>query len=234
MDMSACNTCGKSVKDRNFIKCNLCLTKVHLKWNFLNYVDSQYVKFSNKTWQCYNCNKDLFPFTSINNFKLCSLLSDRFYCKSDSNKSCFTLKPPKSLLHLFNEYTFFSSDISNTPENMINSNYYDIHQLQTLKEFTDKSSLSLFHLNTCLLSKNIHDFECLIQSTKVAVSESKITKNKLPPVDISIPNYSYEFSPTEANPGGTLICIRNHLSYKSLELESTFTEICNPNYWMYL
>ena len=49
MDMSACNTCEKSIKDRNSIKCNLCLTKVHIKRNYLNYVDSQCIKFSNKT-----------------------------------------------------------------------------------------------------------------------------------------------------------------------------------------
>ena len=67
---SACNTCGKFVEDRNSIKCNLCLKKVHLKWNYLNYVDSQYKKFSNKTWRCYNCSKYLFPFTTINNVKL--------------------------------------------------------------------------------------------------------------------------------------------------------------------
>ena len=77
-------------------------------------------------------------------------------------------------------------------------------------KFTDKSSLSLFHLNTSSLSKNIDDFEYLIQSTKtgfdiIAVSESKITKNKLPPIDVSIPNYSYEFCPMEVNAGGTLI-----------------------------
>ena len=69
-----------------------------------------------------------------------------------------------------------------------------------------------------------------------AVSESRITKNKLSPIDISIPNYSYKFCPTKANAGGTLIYIRNHLSYKtrndlkiykSFELESTFIEICN-------
>ena len=153
MDMSACKACGKSVKDRNSIKCNLCLTKVHLKYNYLNYVDSQYIKFSNKTWHCYNCNKDLFPFTAINNFKLYSLLSDTFYCNSDSNESCLTIKPSKNLSHLFNEFNSFSSDINNTPENVINSNYYDIDQLQTLKEFADKSSLSLVHLNTCSLSK---------------------------------------------------------------------------------
>ena len=241
MDMSACNTCGKSVKDRNSIKCNLCLTKIHLKCNYLNYVDSQYIKFSNKTWHCYNCSKDLFPFTTINNFKLYSLLSDRFYCNSDSNESCLSLKPPKNLSHLFNEFNSFSSDINNTQGNVINSNYYDIDQHQFLKEFTEKSSLSLFRLNTSSLSKNTDDFEHLIQLTKtdfdiIAVSESRITKKELPPIDISIPNYSYEFCPTEANAGGTLIYIRNHLSYKtrndlkiykSFELESTFIEICN-------
>ena len=181
MDMSACNTCGKSVKDRNPIKCNLCPVKVHLKCNYLNYVDSQYIKFPNKTWHCYNCSKDLFPFTTINDFKLYFLLSDRFYRNSDSNESCLTLKLPKNLSHLFNEFNSFSFDINNTPENVINSNYYDIDQLQTLKEFTDKSSLSLFHLNTSSLSKNIDDFEHLIQSTKtdfdiIAVFESRITK----------------------------------------------------------
>ena len=147
MDISACNTCKKSFKDRNSIKCNLCLTKVHLKCNYLNYVDSQYIKFSNKTWHCYNCSKDLFPFTTINNFKFCFLLSHRFYCNSNSNESCLTLKPLKSLSHLFIEFNSFSSDINNSPENVINSNYYDIDQLQNLKQFTDKSSLSLFHLN---------------------------------------------------------------------------------------
>ena len=119
-----------------------------------------------------------------------------------------------------NEFNSFSSDIDNNPENVISSNNYDIDKLQTLKEFNDKSSLSLFHLNTCSLSKVIDDFEHLIQSTKtdfdiIAVSESRITKNKLPPIDVSIPNYSYKFCPTEANPGGNLIYIRNHLSYKT-------------------
>ena len=131
--MSACNTYGKLVKDRNSIKCNLCLTKVHLKYNYLNYADSQYIKFSNKTWHCYSFSKDLFPFTTINSFKLYSLLSARFYCNSDSNESCLTLKPPKNLSHLFNEFNFFSSDMNSTPENVINSNYCDIDQLQTLK-----------------------------------------------------------------------------------------------------
>ena len=108
----------------------------------------------------------MFPFTTINNFKLYPLLSDKIYCNSDSNESRLALKPPKNLSYLFNKFNSVPSDINNTPENIISSNYYDINQLQTLKEFTDKSSLSLFHLNTCSLSKNIDNLEHLIQSTQ--------------------------------------------------------------------
>ena len=79
---------------------------------------------------------------------LLSLTGDMKFCNIDSNESCLTLKPPKNLSHLFNELNSFSSDINNTPENVLNSNYYDIDQLQTLKEFTDKSSFSLHHLLT--------------------------------------------------------------------------------------
>ena len=138
------------------------------------------------------------------------MLSDRFYYNNDSSESCLTLKQPKNLSHLFNEFSSFSSNINNTPENVINSNYYDIDKVQNWKEFTNESSLSLFELNTCSLSINIDDFEHLIQSTKtdfdvIAVSESRITIDNSPPNDVSIPNYSYEFCPTEAKGGGTLI-----------------------------
>ena len=37
-----------------------------------------------------------------------------------------TLKLPKNLLYLFDEFNLFSSDINNTQENVINFNYYDI------------------------------------------------------------------------------------------------------------
>ena len=69
----------------------------------------------------------------------------------------------------FNEFNSLSSDINNTPENVINSNYYDIDQLQTLNEFTDNSSLTLIHLNTCSLSKNIDldSFEILFSQQRL-------------------------------------------------------------------
>ena len=241
MSMSACNTCGKSVKDRNSIKCNFCLTKVHLKCYYLNYDESQYIKFLNKTCQCYNYSKDLFTFKTINNFKLYSLLSDKNYYNSDSSESLLVLKPPKSFWHLFNEFNSFP-DVNNTLQDIINSNYYDINELQTLLiKFTDKSSFPLLDLSTCSLSKNIDNLELLIQSTMtgyaiIAVSEPRIRKTKFPSININIPNNNYEFCPIEANTSGTLIYTRNYLSYKTknglkiykfYELESTIIEICN-------
>lgn len=48
---------------------------------------------------------------------------------------------------IFNEFNNFSSDNNNTPEN-ISSKYYDINQLESLKENTGKSCLAVFHLES--------------------------------------------------------------------------------------
>ena len=71
----------------------------------------------------------------------------------DLNESCLTLKPQKHLSRLFKEFNSSCADINNTPENVVNSNYYHIDQLQSLKEFTDKSPFSLFHPKNLLTLK---------------------------------------------------------------------------------
>ena len=48
---------------------------------------SQYIKFLNKTYHCYNCNTNLFSFAAINDFNLYPLLVDKNYCNNDSDKS---------------------------------------------------------------------------------------------------------------------------------------------------
>ena len=54
--------------------------------------------------------------------------------------------------------------------------------------------------------------------------------------NIELSNYSFENTPTKPSPGGTLLNIANHLSYKTrsdlnihkkFELESTFVEKIN-------
>ena len=55
---------------------------------------------------------------------------------------------------------------------------------------------------------------------------------------INIPNFSYDFTPTESTAGGTLLYITNHLAYQKRNdlniyeknyLESTFIEITNQS-----
>ena len=100
---SLCNACEKSVNDRNALQCSLCQKDVHLKCNELNYVDSQMIKKLNKFWYCFKCCKNAFPFTSLNNFKLHNLLSDKRFCDIEPTDTCLILKPPTNLSHLFNE-----------------------------------------------------------------------------------------------------------------------------------
>ena len=99
--------------------------------------------------------------------------------------------------------------------------------------------MSLFHINTCSLSKNIEELEYLLDKTKIdfdviGISESRIKKDKSPINSINLKGYSHESCPTESAAGGTLLYISNNLSYKprndlciykSTELESTFIEI---------
>ena len=54
----------------------------------------------------------------------------------------------------------------------------------------------------------------------ITIPESTLQKGREPVIDINIPNYAYEHTPSEASKGGggggggTLIYISDHLDYK--------------------
>ena len=138
-------------------------------------------------------------FTSINNYKLYLSINNtgNKYCETDQ-------KPQKNLSDLFDEFNNFS-DQNKNQENVSNCKYYDLNEIKPLNKLNNKSSFSLFHINSY--------------------------RNKAPINHIDLANYSYEHGT-----GGTLLYIRNDLSYKtrnylniykSAELESTFVEIIN-------
>ena len=71
-----------------------------------------------------------------------------------------------------------------------------------------KNYLSLFHINTCSLSRNFEDLEYLLKTINtnfdiIAISETRILKNTNIVKNINIPNFSYEFTPTESTTEGT-------------------------------
>ena len=123
--ISLCNSCEKSVNNRNSLKCSLCQQDVHIKCNDLNYIDSQIIKKSEKLWYCLSCCENIFPFTSINNYKLHTLLFNKKFCDIEPTDTCLILKPPKNLAYLFNEMNNFSSDNDDSSDEHVNCKYYD-------------------------------------------------------------------------------------------------------------
>ena len=236
----ACITCNKTVNHRNSITCAQCFKPIHLKCNNLNFVDDQFIKNSNSSWFCSNCSNNIFPFTNITNEKLQSVFSNEEYHVDNyiDNliNTCFVLKPQENLTNLFDEFNNLSSDQNNNSENIINCKYYNIDEIQTLNKLNNKCTLSHFHIHSCSPSKNIEDLEYLLNSTSINfdiidISETRIVKSKTPVNSLNLMNYSHEFCPTESSAGGTLLYIRNHLSYKpqndlciykATELESSF------------
>ena len=159
MHISSCNLCEKSVNHTISIKYDLCQTISHLKCNDLNYVDGLYLKNLNISCYCWACCADIFPFTNINNYELyLSLNNTGKKCETYQKETCLVLKPPKNLSDLFNEFNNFS-DQNKNQENVSNCKHYDLNKIKPLNKLNNKSSLSLFHLNTCSLSKNFEDCE---------------------------------------------------------------------------
>ena len=144
-----------SMKNCNYQKCN-----------YLNYVESQNVKFFTKEWLCIKCWNKIFPFTRLNNQKLFSLF---YFCNTDSNENCFVLLPPLphrpsskkiKMLHLFNEFNYFMTNPNNNSENF-NCKYYDISQIKILKICNNNKSLSLFTIKHTLFQRNLMIFNSL-------------------------------------------------------------------------
>ena len=240
------NTCNKSVSCRNLIECSLYLTIVHLKCNNLNVVDEEITKNtgSDRFSICMFCSNNLFPFAILNDHKLYQTLAQRNNHYSGSSNSysthtCSTLKPPKNLSNLFNEFNNVSSQQNKNNKNIINCKYYNIKEIQSLYNLNHKNALSLFHINTCSLSKNIEELVYLLDKTKkefvvIGISESRVKKDKSPTNSISLKAYSPESCLEESASGGIPLYITHNLSYKprnnlffykSTELESTFMEI---------
>ena len=135
---------------------------VHLKCNNVNVVDAEIIKNtgSDRFWICMFSSNNLFPFATLNDHKLSQSLSqsNNHYTGSSnsySTNTCLTLKPPKNLNNLFNEFNNLSSQQNKITENIIYCKYYDIEEIQSLNNLNHRNALIFFHINTCALSLKI-------------------------------------------------------------------------------
>ena len=158
----------------------------------------------------------------MNNQKFPNLIDNNNTITSSETKnlnSSLVLKPPPDLALLFNQFNNAIPENCSDPENVIQSKYYDIDELQKLKITNKENSLSLFHINSCSLNKNFEELQNLLQSTNInfgviVVTETRIAKNVSVTQNIVLNKYYFEHIPTESSARGTLLYIANHLSYK--------------------
>ena len=158
-----------------------------------------------------------------------------------NNEGSLLLKSSENLKLLVNQFNNNAAPGDNTDLENVQSKYYDIDELQIMKIPNKDKSLTLFHINACPLNKNSNELEHLLSCTNknfdvIAISETRITENIFLANNLTMNNFSYEFTRTKSSAGGTLLYVANHLYrpcldlniYKSNELDSTFIEILNP------
>ena len=102
-------------------------------------------------------------------------------------------------------------EMNDDSNNVMNSNYYIVNQIQLWKIANKSKSLSVFLINTCSLNKNLNDLKYLLKCTNkqfdvLAVTETKITRNTSKLCNICLKSYAVESNPTESSAGGTLHC----------------------------
>ena len=126
-------------------------------------------------------------------------------------------------------------------ENPVNCDYYDVHDLNKIQ--IHEHDLSIIHLNISSLASHIPELKLFLSLFKVSfdvicISENRISKHNLPTININIPGYYNEHTPSRFKAGGTLIYISEKISYKihsdqniynPKQLESICIEILRPN-----
>ena len=226
--------------------CDKCNLWVHIKCNNLNFINYQYLNGNDYPWICLKCNGELSPFATLNNKTFNQYINSHNIQNKNNNEdnsSNLILKPPPNLNSLFNQFNN-SAQIQDfkDPENDFKCKYYNPEEVQTMEIPNKKSSLSLFHINTCSLSKNFEYLEYLLKTTNtnfdiIAISDTRILKTSNIVKNINIPNFSYKCTLSESKTQESLLYFADHLAYQKRNdlniyvmnyLESTFIEIINP------
>ena len=100
----------------------------------------------------------------------------------------------------------------------VNSKYYDIKQLNSLKVDVP-SSFGFLHVNIASLNAHIDDLKTVLARMKfnfdvIGISEHKIREGMTPSNNIDIAGYNeFIFDPTETTCGGTGFYIKNNLDF---------------------
>ena len=196
-----CKARGKNVNGSyQAIQCDL-----YDYCNNLNYIYYKFLQNSNDPWYFIFCCSHIFPSNSMKSNKNYSMYVSSFHNNNKpletlNNEGFLLLTPSENLKLLVNQYNNNASPEDNTdPEDVVQSKYYDIDELQTMKISNEDKSLALFHINACSLSKNFDDLEHLLSCTSknfdvIPRTKTRIAKNVSPTINLTMKNFSFEFT----------------------------------------
>ena len=132
--------------------------------NKLNLADNKCLQGSTDPWFCLSCCSVILPFGNLTDKDFSDSVHKKRIKTSNKNSSVLFIPPPNLAL-LFNQFNNSSPRQKIDPENVVNSRYFDIDQIQSLKFPQKEKSLSFFHINACSLNKNFDNPVYLLKCT---------------------------------------------------------------------
>ena len=217
------------------IQCDLCDRWSHIDCIGISIRKYEKLKSDSSPWYCPIYLSE-FPFFQMNDKELKTFLKKS---KTSATPIQVTSKEfrTKELIKSFKQL----KQIFEESENSVSCDYYSVHDLSKIQ--IHQHDLSIIHLKISFLASHIHELKLFLSLLKVSfdiicISESRISKHNLPTININIPGYNIEHTPTESKAGGTLMYISEKVSYKirsdlniynPKQLESIFIETLRPD-----
>ena len=235
-----CSICKKTVQTKQkFIKCNICNYNVHLKCNKIDLKTYEKMQLNDETIFCLKCNEEILPFfpsSEINTNNLCT--DKKLTLFSNTIKSFF-----KGINELHDNQSNDDDDDDDDDDiSPINCKYVDIDSFTHKKSHLD---FSLFHLNIASLTLHKEELDTILSMLDyefdvIGITETKLMKDKIPKVNVTMNDYNIFDTPTETEKGGVILYVNKKLTckprkdldtllYKTGELESVFVEINTTN-----
>ena len=171
-----CGICKKKVKYENYpIQCDVCNCWFHGTCEKLSKKTWTYLGESDYDWFCSNCVNKSFPFWSLSNEELETLLSDLTENEKILIEKCMLYEKVKV------DFDKFDID-SDTKLNVCNENvdsHYVTHKQMSKLNTVIHENFSFIHFNARSLVKNFDNIERMLKVNEVEFSVIGITETWL-------------------------------------------------------
>ena len=194
-----CKICNKAeANNHHAIQCDKCHSCIHIKYNKINSSTHQHLQKCVYAWYCIKCFEDIIPFSIISNGEL--------YETYIGKKIKFKALTRKQNFQNHNIIEKLNNAMDDPEAEIPSSKYFEPCELTPLLK--NKESQSFFHLNIYSLLFHFEELSILLSTYKLpfdllGITESRLRISKLQLIQVQLPDYNFESTPTESSKGGT-------------------------------